>query len=50
MKPVLVVLIALALASCVLTKLKPVELCISSPQKTNNELQCQEQIQNKKHP
>lgn len=49
MKPLLVVLIALALASCILTKLEPVELCISSPQQTNNELQCLDKIQNKKH-
>ncbi len=49
MKLFLVVLMALALASCVTTKLKPVELCISSPQQTNNELQCLDKIQNKKH-
>lgn len=50
MKPISVMLMALALASCVITKLEPVELCISSPQQTNNELQCQDIIQNKKHP
>lgn len=50
MKLFLVVLMALALASCVTTKPEPIELCISSPQQTNNELQCQDIIQNKKHP
>lgn len=48
MKTLSVVLIALALASCILTKPEPLELCKSSPQALNNELQCtKENINNK---
>ncbi len=48
MKLFLVVLMVLALASCVTTKPKEVDLCLSSPQKTSNAIQCESQDINKK--
>lgn len=48
MKTLSVMLFALALAGCIFTKPKPIELCKSSPQALNNELQCtKENINNK---
>lgn len=48
MKTLFAVLIALVQTSCILTKLEPVDLCISSPQEVSNELECQNKIQNNK--
>lgn len=48
MKPISVMLMAMALASCVTTKPKEVDLCLSSPQKTSNAIQCESQDINKK--
>lgn len=53
MKTFLVVLMALALASCIFTKLEPVQiepvdLCRSSPQKLNNAVNCELQDTNNK--
>lgn len=47
MKLFIAVLVIPVLAACVTTQLEPVELCISSPQQINNELQCSAVIQNK---
>lgn len=48
MKIFLVVLSALAVASCIFTKLEPVDLCVSSPQKLNNAVNCELQDTNNK--
>jgi len=48
MKNLSVMLFALALAGCIFTKPDPLKLCLSSPQATNNELQCTKENINKK--
>lgn len=48
MKTIIAVLLALAQLSCVTTKPEDLDLCLSSPQKLNNAIQCESQNINKK--
>lgn len=48
MKKLIAVFLSLAQLSCVTTKPKEVDLCLSSPQKTSNAIQCESQDINKK--